>query len=47
VAVTANAMEGDCERLLAEGMDDYQSKLYGLEHLRAILGMRLEQSPAG
>ena len=28
VAVTANAMEGDQERFLAEGMDDYQSKPY-------------------
>jgi hypothetical protein len=29
VTVTANAMEGDCERLLAEGMGDYQNKLFG------------------
>lgn len=47
VAVTANAMEGDRERLLAEGMDDYQSKPYGLEHPRALLDKWLGEPPAG
>ncbi len=47
VAMTANAMEGDRERFLAEGMDDYQSKPYGLEHLRALLRKWLEEPPAG
>jgi CheY-like chemotaxis protein len=47
VAVTANAMEGDREQLLAEGMDDYQSKPYGLEHLRALLDKWLGEPPAG
>ncbi|MBS1224902.1 MAG: sensor hybrid histidine kinase, partial [Proteobacteria bacterium] len=46
VAMTANAMEGDRERLLAEGMDDYQSKPYGLEHLRALLRKWLGEPPA-
>lgn len=47
VAMTANAMEGDRERFLAEGMDDYQSKPYGLEHLRALLRKWLEEPPTG
>ena len=42
VAVTANAMEGDRERFLAEGMDDYQSKPYGIEQLRGLLHKWLE-----
>ncbi len=44
MAVTANAMEGDRERLLAQGLGDYQSKPYGL---RALMRRWLEQSPAG
>ena len=47
VAITANAMEGDRERFLAEGMDDYQSKPYGLEHLQALLRKWLGEPPAG
>jgi CheY-like chemotaxis protein len=47
VAVTANAMEGDRERFLASGMDDYQSKPYRLEDLGALLRRWLETPAAG
>ncbi len=39
VAMTANAMKGDRERLLAEGMDDYISKPFSPDDLRRVIQM--------
>ncbi len=37
IALTANVMEGNRERCLAAGMDDFLAKPYSLDQLRAVL----------
>ncbi len=44
VAVTANAAQGDRERCLAAGMDDYLSKPYSVDQLQEVLAC---WTPAG
>jgi signal transduction histidine kinase/DNA-binding response OmpR family regulator len=46
VAVTANAMEGDRERCLDAGMDDYLSKPFRAGDLRRVLDRWLGTEPA-
>jgi CheY-like chemotaxis protein len=41
VALTANAIKGSHEQCLTAGMDDFISKPFGLEQLRAALEKRL------
>jgi len=41
IALTANAMQGDKERCLEKGMDDYMSKPFSIEMMKAMLSKYL------
>jgi PAS domain S-box-containing protein len=47
VAITANAMQGESERCLARGMDDYLSKPTRMEDLAPVLDKWLPRENAG
>ncbi|NOZ46015.1 MAG: response regulator [Chlorobi bacterium] len=45
IAMTANAMEGDKEKCLNEGMDEYISKPYQMDYLVKCMEFHLSDSP--
>ncbi|HPX60662.1 MAG TPA: response regulator [Deltaproteobacteria bacterium] len=47
IALTANAIAGDCESCLAAGMDDYLSKPFNTKQLSAIIAKWLPDRIAG
>ena len=46
IALTANAFEGDRQRCLEVGMDDYLSKPFTLEQLRMVLATYMDRADA-
>ncbi len=46
IAMTANAMQGDREKCLASGMDDYISKPIDFEHMLTLVSAYLSQEQA-